>query len=56
MKDKEMIKELEKWGYSVEKQPRFKITCKSDDDYQVEYDEIRDFYKEVLSVLQEEAK
>ncbi len=45
MNEEQVIKEIEKKGFFVEEQPRFKITSESDEGFLMEVDDLFDFFK-----------
>jgi len=47
--DKEIIKILEKKGFIIEQQPKFKITSENDEDFLMMHNNIFEFYKEVIN-------
>ena len=47
MNEEQVIKELEKKGFFVEEQPRFRITRENDEDFLIQVDDIFDYFKEL---------
>lgn len=47
MNEEQAIRELEKKGYFIEEQPKYKITSSTDEDFLIETDDLIDFYKSI---------
>ena len=48
MNEKQLIKKIEKLGYGIETQPKYKITSDVDDDFFIETNNLKKFLKECV--------